>query len=79
MVVTDYFSNPISAKQNGDFANTVQDQKVDCYVGMVSSDSNPTINFVQRDMFESTVYVTSKVKSGEGIQYKIKMTRDVLG
>lgn len=78
MVVKDYFSNPTEAKDKV-FADKLSQNKKDAYSAMVSQDSSPVINGVDRSVNDSTVYVTGKSSKGGEIQYKIKMTRDLVG
>ncbi len=72
------FQNPISSK-NTIFDNSVDSSKKDSYISMISQNSNPLIKAVDRQMMQSYVYVQSKTSAGGVVEYKITMSRDILG
>lgn len=78
MVIKDYFSNPIAAKDHC-FANNLGEEKIDGFCAMVSADPNAQVLAVQRSVNESTAYVSAKTSAGKDITYKIRLTRDLVG
>lgn len=77
MITQKLFNNPSDAKEQV-FASNVSDYKKDCYSAMINQDNNPNIKGVDRSLTESTVYVSAKTQTGGEVNYKIKMSRDLV-
>ena len=78
MVVKQFFANPIESKDKV-FDETVSDLTRNSYVSAVPQDSNCQIKGIKRAVNESTVYASATTQAGGEAEYKIRMTRDLVG
>lgn len=77
-VVKELFANPQNAK-NTVFSKDLDSATVNKFTNLISADNNATVNGVNRSMSGSTVYVTGQTSDGGDIQYRISLTRDLIG
>lgn len=77
-VVKELFANPENA-QSTVFSKDLDAATVKKLTSLIEADGDVAINGVNRSMSESTVYVTSQTSSGGDVQYRITLTRDVIG
>lgn len=78
MTVKELFANPIANKDTV-FEKDMNELNKNSYISMITPDANPAILGVKRAVNDSTVYVEGKTQSGGLIEYKVRMSRDLLG
>lgn len=61
------------------FAKTLTSNSISTMTSAVVKDDNANVTAVQRGMSESSVYVSAKSENGGDINYKITMTREIIG
>jgi hypothetical protein len=76
-VAQELFSNPSDSQDL--FSSSLSSQSIGYMLDPVVTDSDITVDSVERSMSESTVYVTAKAAQGGSIYYKIDMVRDLIG
>jgi hypothetical protein len=76
-VAQELFANPSDSKDL--FSSSLSSQSINYMLDPVVTDSDITIDTIDRSMSESTVYVTAQASQGGSIYYKIDMMRDLLG
>lgn len=76
-VVKELFANTNNASDY--FVPTMSSDSVDSAMRGVVSDSNVTIDGVDKSMSNSTVHVTASTSEGGDVSYTVSMVRDMLG
>ncbi|MDO4290364.1 MAG: tetratricopeptide repeat protein [Eggerthellaceae bacterium] len=77
-VAKELFADPEGAKGSV-FASGLSESSVNTIVDQLVTDSDATVDGVNRSMSESTVYVTAHHEKGGEIVYEVSMVRDMIG
>lgn len=77
-VVQQLFSDPSGAAGTV-IADGVSDSDAQAMTGILVQDSDPTINGMDRSMSTSVAYVTADSPDGGQIDYRVSLSRDMLG
>jgi hypothetical protein len=76
-VAQELFSDPSDSQKL--FSDSLSSTSIGYMLDPVVTDSNITVNSIERSMSDSTLYVTANAPQGGEVYYKIEMIRDMIG